>query len=155
MACTGTGSTRTWEPEVWRLAFIMLNPSTADAEVDDPTVVRCEGFARRFGYGGITVMNLYAYRATKPGDMFRAHDPVGPENDDYLRRMLVSRMDAGVDTIAAWGAHAKADRVADVMAMPGASRLTCLGRTKSGQPRHPLMLRKDTALEPYARGGDT
>ena len=141
--------TRTWQPEVWRLGFIMLNPSTADAEVDDPTIGRCKDFARRLGYGGITVVNLYAYRATNPRDMLAAADPVGPENDAYLTELLRSRAEANVDTIAAWGANAKPDRVAAIMAMPGADRLMCLGLTKHGAPRHPLYLRADAPLVPF------
>lgn len=137
---------RTWEPGVWSLAFIMLNPSTADAEIDDPTIRRCMGFARSFGYGGITVVNLYAYRATQPLDLWRAEDPVGPENDAYLRAILADRQEHGVPVVAAWGANAKPDRVAEVLAMPGAARLSALGVTKGGAPRHPLYLRGDSHL---------
>lgn len=144
--------TRTWEPSVWRLAFIMLNPSTADASVDDPTIRRCMGFARKFGYGGITVCNLYAYRATKPADMFAAADPVGPENDGWLSRLLSARGSAQVPVVAAWGAHARPDRVAAVLAMPGAEVLHCLGYTKAGQPRHPLMLPNTAELVPFKAG---
>ena len=141
--------TRTWQPEVHRLWFIMLNPSTADATVDDPTIRRCMGFARRFGYGGVGVVNLYAYRATKPADLWKAADPVGPENDSTIGAMLVERSYFDVPTVAAWGANAKPERVAQVLAMPGAHRLMCLGLTKAGQPRHPLYLRSDAALIPF------
>lgn len=144
--------TRTWDPSVWRLWFIMLNPSTADATIDDPTIRRCIGFARRFGYGGLGVVNLYAYRATKPADLWRADDPVGPDNDETLRDMLAARSYYGVPTVAAWGANAKPDRVAQVLAMAGAHQLMCLGLTQAGQPRHPLYLRADADLLPF--GGD-
>lgn len=74
---------REWSPGLDSLVWLMLNPSTADATQDDPTIRRCMGFARRWGYGGITVVNLYAYRATNPRDLLTAADPVGPENDRY------------------------------------------------------------------------
>lgn len=71
------------------LGFIMLNPSTADADIDDPTIRRCMGFARDFGYDGIRVFNLYAYRATKPADLWKADEPTGGDrNDDLLREVL-------------------------------------------------------------------
>ena len=143
--------TRTWQPEAYRLWFIMLNPSTADATIDDPTIRRCIGFAQRFRYGGVGVMNLYAYRATKPADLWKAADPVGPENDDRLGAMLAARSYFNVPTVAAWGANAKPERVAQVLAMPGAHRLMSLGLTKAGQPRHPLYLRGDAEMTPYAQ----
>lgn len=142
--------TRTWEESVWPLAFIMLNPSTADAHQDDPTIRRCIGFAKRFGFGGITVANLYAYRATKPADLWRAADPVGPENDGMLSGLLRSRAEADVLAIAAWGANAKPDRVRAVLSLPGADRLQCLGVTKAGAPRHPLYLRGSAEPIPLA-----
>lgn len=141
-----------WNGPVWSLAFIMLNPSTADAELDDPTIRRCMGFARTFGYGGLVVVNLYAFRATKPADLWRAADPVGPENDEYLAALLADRAAHGVPTIAAWGAHAKPDRVRQVLDMPGAERLVCLGHTKHGAPRHPLYLRGDSQMRPLTGG---
>lgn len=137
---------RSWDDAVWNLGFVMLNPSTADAAVDDPTIVRCAGFARRLGYGGITVLNLYAYRATQPADLWKAADPVGPDNDRHLALMLAGRAEAGSDVIAAWGANAKPDRVAEVLALPGAERMQCLGHTKHGAPRHPLYLPSDAPL---------
>src|SRR6185369_17379869 len=75
---------REWIGGAGTVCFIMLNPSTADASVDDPTIRRCIGFAQRWGYQILEVVNLYAYRATRPRDMFAAADPVGPENEYYL-----------------------------------------------------------------------
>ena len=140
----------------WRVAtaprwitFVMLNPSTADANIDDPTIRRCIGFAKAFGGTGLAVVNLYAFRATKPADLWRCHDPVGPENDGHLAMFfaMASRYDFPI--IAAWGAHARPDRVAQVLALPGADRLTALGVTKDGAPRHPLYLRGDALPEPW------
>lgn len=127
---------RVWE-EHSLLEFIMLNPSTADAMLDDPTIRRCIAFAKRWGFGGLVVRNLYAYRATKPIDLETACQPIGPQNLDYLRRT-----DADV-TVAAWGAHPLADlwrRVVpseDVLYRNG-SKMLCLGVNANGSPKHPL-----------------
>ena len=135
------------------VTFIMLNPSTADADLDDPTIRRCIGFAKRMGGTGLAVVNLYAYRATKPADMLAATDPVGPKNDWALAMFLSMALDHGFPVIAAWGANARADRVAEVRAMHGAQRLQCLGITKDGAPRHPLYLRADAELMPLSEPG--
>jgi hypothetical protein len=122
----------------WTCTFVMLNPSTADAEQDDPTIRRCIRFAREWGYGRLKVVNLYALRATDPKQLWLADDPVGPENDHVLSLAF-----GGSDlTIAAWGVHAKLERVAEIMAWPIRPRL-CLGVTKDGHPRHPLYVRAD------------
>lgn len=126
------------------LAFIMLNPSTADATEDDPTIRKCVGFARRFGYSGIVVHNLFAYRATRVRDLLTAKregkDIVGPETDSRLRVMMKARLRTGCGVVAAWGAHAPEDRVREVLSMPGSRALCTLGLTAKGVPRHPLML---------------
>ncbi len=129
------------------VAFIMLNPSTADADRDDPTITRCIHFARSWGYGGLVVANLYAYRATDPSELWRTADPVGPENDEHLTRVA-----AGCALlVAAWGANAKPGRIAQVLALPGMGRLHALGLTKAGQPRHPLYLRGDLTPQLWER----
>lgn len=127
------------------LAFVMLNPSTADAAEDDPTIRKCVGFARRLGYSAISVFNLFAYRATDPDDLRAAMragvDVVGPENDERLRTMLVARLRTGDGVVAAWGAQKGIDdRVREVLSMPGSRALCTLGLTAKGVPRHPLML---------------
>lgn len=126
---------RTWADGP-RATFIMLNPSTADERADDPTLRRCIGFARRWGFGGLIVVNLYALRATRPADLWTAADPVGTENDRYLAGASETR---GL-LVAAWGAHAKRERVREVMALPGFEQLMCLRTTKQGHPSHPLYL---------------
>jgi hypothetical protein len=122
--------------------FVMLNPSTADAERDDNTIVRCRNFAKDLGCGGLHVVNLYAYRATKPADLWRAADPIGPENDEVLRATFLTAHGEGSPVIAAWGANAKADREAfvSVLARAAGVTLTALGVTKDHAPRHPLYL---------------
>jgi hypothetical protein len=146
---------RCWDPAVWSLPFVMLNPSTADAEQDDPTIRRCIGFARREGYGGIVVVNLFAYRATDPRDLWDAAAAgigiEGPDNRYWHRLILGAAADNGVPVVGAWGAIGRhvADSVLDVRELAGA-QLRCLGRTKNGQPRHPLYVRGDQPLEPWS-----
>jgi hypothetical protein len=127
--------------------FIMLNPSTADATVDDPTIRRCIGFARSWGCQGLSVLNLYALRATDPAELWRASDPVGPDNDAYLADHFSSAQTWPL--VAAWGSAANPERVAQVLALSGTAELQALGVTKTGQPRHPLYLRADCALSPW------
>lgn len=143
---------RWWGSGDRRLGFVMLNPSTADARVDDPTIRRCMGFARTLGYDGIRVVNLYAFRATKPADLWRADEPTGGvRNDDLLRELV--RQGKHQPVIAAWGANAKPDRVAEFMSWPGSDRVLALGLTKDGAPRHPLYLRADAQPVPYTPDG--
>lgn len=132
---------RIWGSPANLLTFIMLNPSTADALVDDPTIVRCNGFARDLGLDGIVVVNLYAYRATKPADLWKADDPTGGvQNDQTIRKALAKAAFHGSPVIAAWGASAKPDRVAWLLAQEHADRLHALHVTKAGAPGHPLYL---------------
>jgi hypothetical protein len=116
----------------------MLNPSTASAVTDDPTVKRCTAFARREGAGGIIVVNLFAYRATRPADLARCPDPVGELNDKFI---LQAATVPGRTLIAAWGVHGTLHgRAAQVTRMLTAAGVPtwCLGTTKSGGPVHPL-----------------
>lgn len=134
-------------PERSTAVFVMLNPSTADAAQDDPTIRRCRGFARTWRCAGLTVLNLYALRSPKPSALWKAPDPVGPENDGYLWRVA---RECG-DVVCAWGSNAKPDRVAAFLRiMEGtAARLWCLGVTKDGSPRHPLYVRAHQPLVPW------
>lgn len=126
---------RRWDEALPECVFIMLNPSTAEASQDDPTIRRCISFAKSFGCGSLLVGNLYAFRATDPRDLFTAAEPTGgPRNDAALTDLLTP----GAVAVAAWGVHAKAARVAEVLRLPGADRLTALATTKDGAPRHPL-----------------
>ncbi len=134
------------------LVFVMLNPSTADAVVNDPTIKRCMGFARAHGYGGIEVVNLFAYRATKPTQLRWANWPIGPENDHHIRQAAGS---AGAVCVA-WGAHAghpvAVARVQQVLPLLRSARgdtLQCLHITASGHPGHPLMLPGTSRLRPF------
>ncbi len=114
----------------------MLNPSTADAERFDPTVRRCYGYARDWGFGSMEVVNLFALRSTYPEMLKRVPDPVGPENDGAILK-AVKNSDL---TVAAWGVLGKLrGRDREVLELIGSVRdLHCLGTTKAGQPLHPL-----------------
>ena len=123
--------------------WVMLNPSTADAENDDPTIRRVLGFSARFGLGKATVANLFAYRTTNPRELLLAKDPVGPDNDGHIQRMAA---DADL-IILAWGSHQAAEkRAPQVRDMLAGYPLHCLGKTQSGAPRHPLYLPSDAPL---------
>lgn len=130
--------------------WIMLNPSTADATMDDPTIRRVAGFCRRWGFGGLHVVNLFAYRTVDPRRLLDVDDPVGPENDTTLARVLLT----APLVVAAWGAHPAAPPRAAAVA-ERASRLgrdlSCLGVTKDGAPRHPLYMPAASTLEPWPR----
>ncbi len=120
------------------MAFIGLNPSTADETRNDPTVRRCLGFARSWGFARLQVLNLYAYRSPDPAALRRVEDPVGAESDRVIA--VVSR-GCGL-VVAAWGARAEQSRIDVVIEL--VPDLHCLGVTKGGFPRHPLYVRGDT-----------
>lgn len=115
--------------------FVGLNPSTADAEIDDNTIRRCIGFAKSWGHGRLVMLNAYAFRATKPKDMKAALDPVGPNNDEYLKRW---KNDASV-IVAAWGTNITWGRETAVKEIFG-DKLHYLKLTVDGHPGHPLYL---------------
>ena len=132
-----------------RIGFVMLNPSTADAELDDPTIRRCMGFARREGAGGIIVCNVYAFRATNPKELWGQRDPHGPENDDVLRELGRWAASVNAPIVCAWGALGNNSNRHTALLMAAGARLVCLGKTKDGHPRHPLYVRGDQPLEAF------
>lgn len=130
------------------MVFIMLNPSIADAFMDDPTIRKCLGFARRNGFEAIEVYNLFAYRATDPKDLKRGGYQVGPENDMVIEIMLAQLLDKrdGSKVVCAWGANARdkviggrANQLRGNLYLRGVP-LHVLKLTKDGIPSHPLML---------------
>lgn len=138
---------RTWDATKPPLVFCMLNPSTADAEADDPTVSRCKERARRMGAGGLVVVNLFALRSTDPRALYRHVDPVGPDNDTAI-------LDAAGqgDLVCAWGNHGKLHgRAAKVLALLLAAGLPALALrvSKDGHPSHPLYLPYDLQPKPF------
>lgn len=138
--------TRTWDASLPVLVFCMLNPSTADASQDDPTIRRCIGFARREGCGGLAVVNLFAWRATDPDKLpLLDGDAIGPQN----RKHIVSAV-KGRRVVLAYGAHHSAHPhvVLPLLELlrQHAAGLYCLGTTKAGAPRHPLYVRGNAPL---------
>jgi hypothetical protein len=149
------GEYRYWLSRVWdrgsELAlWVMLNPSTASVEVDDPAARRTQEFSRRWGYGGVIIVNLFARRCTRPVHLKDPGDPVGPENDDWLWGFGGNRQIGLV--VTAWGVHGtlhgRDQKVARMYRLRDRP-LYCLGTTKDGHPRHPLYLKGNTPLEPW------
>lgn len=133
---------RRWGEPTPFVMWIMLNPSTADADKDDPTIRRCMSYSKAWGYGAMGVVNLFAFRATSPADMKAAADPVGPDNNATI---LVNAIRAS-KVIAAWGSHGtfrgRSGEVRQLLMSRGVP-LYCLERSKDGQPKHPLYLKGD------------
>ncbi len=132
------------------LPFVMLNPSVADDIIDDPTIRRCMGFARREGAGGVIVANLFAFRATRPRELAMTPNAVGPDNQEALDALARDAVANAAIIICAWGARAGAtgcDAAARFASM--GARLACLGKTKDGHPRHPLYARADQPLQAF------
>ena len=128
------------------LVFVMLNPSTADAEQDDATIRKCIGFAERLGFVGIEVVNLYAFRATDPRELRAAGYPVGPENDDHLEEVCRPAQ----TVVCAWGSNAKGlQRPVDVLRTLKAWNVApmALQVNAGGIPAHPLMLPYSCTLQ--------
>jgi hypothetical protein len=144
-----------WEPPTPLALFIMLNPSTADAKVDDATIRRCTGFARRWGCGGLAVLNLFALRSTSPAALATAVDPVGPDNDRTIAGYLWHTADVPsifAPVVVAWGRHGTLhdrDLVIDDMIRRAGHKPMCLSRNNDGTPGHPLRLPNSAPLRPY------
>lgn len=121
----------------YNLAWLMLNPSTADADRDDPTIRKVVGFTRRNGFGVALVVNLFAYRATDPKDC-RAH--LAEAEGEWNRKAILEAADISNAVVCAWGATPwAAPQAARVLGWLKGYKLLCLGKSKSGAPLHPLM----------------
>jgi hypothetical protein len=144
--------------------FIMLNPSTADAYVLDPTVRRCVGFARQWGAGGLVVLNAFALRSTDPRALRVEPDPTGPANDRAIAAVLADRRrllreweaagePAPMPTVVAWGVHATLGRRDEkVLALLREHRFAPMrlgNSTKDGHPRHPLYVPGNVEPTPH------
>ncbi len=137
--------TRIWDESKPKVMFIMLNPSTADASNDDPTIRRCIGFAKSWGYGGIYVVNLFSLRATNPKDLLTAPFVVGVENEKWIRRMsCLAHL-----VVCAWGNGSIVDKLQkrlDHNWKPLSwidKPLHYLELSNNGTPKHPLYLTKN------------
>lgn len=130
--------------------WCMLNPSTADGESDDPTIRKCVGFSKKWGYGALVIVNVSAYRATDPRELKKSGYQVEPENRAIIRE---SALKANL-IIAAWGNHATSQQVWDTFRLLRKGSdfnrpIRCLGKTKRGMPKHPLYVPYETPLEDY------
>lgn len=136
---------RQWQGAGKSIAFIGLNPSTADDKLDDPTIRRCVGFAKSWGGARLWMVNLFAYRATKPQVLSTILDPVGEENDRWLD-YVISAADM---TVAAWGNYGELNNRSAAIVARHSARLLALSMTKSGMPGHPLYLKRDLSPKSF------
>lgn len=145
---------RIWDAAAPGCLFVMLNPSTADASIDDRTIRRCVGFSCSFGCGSLVVVNLFAFRATNPKDMLAERDPIGPQNDQAI--MNAARSISG-PVICAWGAHGgyrKRDRAVLSLLNEAGVEPNALKITNAGFPGHPLYLPGSSTPTPFGLRAD-
>ena len=123
--------------------WILLNPSTATADEDDPTIRRCQTFTKLWGFDSCRVVNIFAWRSTDPHVLPELADPIGPDNNAWISREVA----AAKHIVCAWGAHGSLhDRSTEVREILGEYERWCFGRTKSGEPLHPLYLPNTSPL---------
>jgi len=140
---------RTWDEEKPRVVFVCLNPSTADENINDPTLNKCIRYAKSWDngkYGGVLILNLFAFRATKPANMKKADDPIGTDNNNRLRK-LPRTTDL---IVAAWGNHGAFNRRSKVV-LEMLPDVHYLKLNKTGEPSHPLYLKKDIKPIPMVK----
>ena len=138
---------RSWSTHYPRIVFILLNPSSADEQRNDPTIRRCMGFARAWNFGSMEVVNLFAYRATDYRELFKVSDPIGEENNHFLLQ-AVERCST---VVLGWGTRGTLlgrDRQV-ISLLAHRNDVYCLGIMKDGKPRHPLYIKCDTNLMPF------
>lgn len=145
--------TQTYRYALWRswnsaprVGFVLLNPNQADGEYNDPTIRRCIGFAKRWGFGGLEVVNLFAHRAKTPQLLKQAIEPIGQDNDRYLMT-LPNRVEVIVLAWGNWGELWQRDRA--VLPFFQIQNVYSFGVTKLGHPKHPLYLRGDSDRVPW------
>jgi hypothetical protein len=151
---------RTWDDKP-PVVFVMLNPSTADAEEDDPTIRKCVRLAKHWNHGGIYVVNLFALRSSSPYGLKKVDDPIGPKNDTHIDATVLATVGIGGKAIVSWGAslsqsgfkHIKRlyRRMDEVLGLLKGVDLHCVGKTDEGFPRHPLFVREDTQPELFRK----
>ena len=142
---------RSWLFGSGMVAWVLLNPSTADAQVDDPTIRRCIRFAQHWGYQRMSVVNLFAFRSTSPSKLLAESDPIGPDNDSFILKSAIS---ADI-VVVCWGNNGTLmNRDNDVMSLLFSAGITpsALDVTKSNSPKHPLYVKYDKKLFPYING---
>jgi hypothetical protein len=141
--------TREWGEEP-TLLFILLNPSTADAEYNDPTVLKCVRYAKRWGYGRLVIVNLFAYRSTDPAQLLTCDNPVGLGND----AIIYAACEEAAEIVCGWGAHGsylgRGVFIQRELVARG-YKPVCLGLCQNGEPKHPLYLSNDAERVHYER----
>lgn len=140
--------TCTWDNELAKVVFVMLNPSVGDFQICDPTLDKCSKFAKNWGYGGFNIVNLFALISTDPYGLKEAVEPIGKDNDKFILQ-AVKEADK---VIFAWGEkYGKLhDRDKQVVNLLSEYKPQCIKKTKKGNhPRHPLYLSKDLMPIPY------
>ena len=129
---------RIWDETKPKVMIIGLNPSTADETEDDPTIGRCISFSKSWGYGGVYMLNLFAFRATQPKDMFNAENPIGLENNSYIE--IYSKKVEKI--VCAWGNHGtyknRGNEIREKF-----DKLFYLTLNQTGEPAHPLYLKSE------------
>lgn len=133
-----------WKPNTKLVTFVMLNPSVADYEICDPTLNRCVGFAQKWGFGGMTILNLFAYITPNPDELLVVNDPVGEKNDEIID-IIISVSD---EIVFAWGADYGHLFGRDQFIIDKLKEYLpkCIAKSKKGHPRHPLYLKKGLEL---------
>lgn len=132
---------REWDAELPTILFIMLNPSTADGDSDDPTIRRVINFAKSWGYGGVYVANLFGFRSTDPKGLRTAEDPIGPDN----KRHVIDLLSVVQCTVYAWGnGYEEPPWLRSLVPTP-----FCIEIGKRGCPKHPLFLPKTSSIIPF------
>lgn len=136
---------RTWDSKLPKVGFIMLNPSTADHTLDDPTIKKCMAYARKWGYGGIIVVNLFGFRSTDPRALkkMKLGDAIGKHNAQYIFQVI----NTCELVVAAWGNDGSLHPSAKTL--KHFNKVRVLGLTKSGHPKHPLYLKGDLKPIPW------
>ena len=140
------GLSRSWNDNKKQALFVGLNPSTADNKIDDPTIRKCVRFADSWGYGSIEIVNLFAYKATHPKNLFTSRDPIGPENDYWIKKAY-TRSDIA---IACWGSFGSFQERSTKVAAD-LVKLHCLAINNDEEPTHPLYLSANLKPIPYAK----
>lgn len=136
---------RVWEPGKPYALFIGLNPSYANAEQDDRTLTRCISFAKRWGYGGIYIVNLFAYVHADRFEMLKVDNPIGVDNDKFITEYITN---AGV-VVAAWGNEGRHLGRSSFIRKFLPANTMCLALNYTGEPKHPLYVTNDTELIPF------
>lgn len=133
---------RSWDNTKKKIMFIGLNPSTADEIKNDPTVTRCINYSKMWGYGEMFMMNIFSYRTTYPSVLMNQNDPIGKDTDLWIKK-IYKKTDI---CIGAWGNHGQfLDRSKDIFSI--LPKIYCLKINGSGEPAHPLYLKK--TIKPF------